>query len=108
MTKFEVSAPAKSGKSAQREARLMNLREVVEKYQILAGQFGRPVPLAGFGLAPQETERVFSVFDEDYHISRFLHFSLSPSSAGRPDQTYQINGFPQSHVSLDAEIQSIL
>jgi len=48
------------------------------------------------------------IFDEDYHISRFLHFSLQPAAAPRSVQTYRINGFPQSHVALDAEIESIL
>lgn len=84
----------------------ISLRDVVEKYRQLAGGFARPVSLADFALSTQETERVFAIFDEDYHISRFFHFSLqSGADAG---QIYQINGFPQSHVALDAEIESIL
>jgi hypothetical protein len=47
-------------------------------------------------------ESVFSAFDEDYHISRFFHFQCA-AGAG-----YKINGFPQSHVSIDADIQAIL
>ena len=85
-----------------------SLRDVIEKYRQLAGGFGRPVALAAFGLSPEEAERVFGIFDEDYHISRFFHFSLQPAAAGRPAQNYRINGFPQSHVALDAEIESIL
>jgi hypothetical protein len=81
---------------------MMQLREIVGKYLALVGSFGQPAPLAGFGLGREETERVFSIFDEDYHISRFFHFSNL--SGG----TYQVNGFPHTHVSLDAEIQSIL
>jgi hypothetical protein len=80
----------------------MQLREVVEKYLALAGGFGKPVPLAGFGLRREETERVFSILDEDYHISRFFHFSEVSG------ESYQVNGFPHTHVSLDAEIQEIL
>jgi hypothetical protein len=80
----------------------MNLREIVEKYLALAGGFGKLAPLVGFGLGKQETERVFSIFDEDYHISRFFHFS---SSGG---ETFEINGFPHTHVSIDLEIQTIL
>ena len=80
----------------------MNLREIVEKYLALAGEFGRPAPLGGFGLGREETERVFGIFDEDYHISRFFHFSNFGGD------TYQINGFPNTHVTLDAEIQTIL
>lgn len=80
----------------------MNLSEIVGTYRKLAGAFGRPVPLAAFGLSREETERLFSIFDEDYHISRFFHFS---NSAG---ETFTINGFEHTHVSIDAEIESIL
>jgi hypothetical protein len=86
----------------------ISLRDVVEKYRRLAGGFGRPLALAAFGLSPEETERVFGIFDEDYHISRFFRFSLQPADPGRSGQTFRINGFPQSHVVLDAEIESIL
>jgi hypothetical protein len=64
----------------------LSLRDVVEKYRQLSGGFGKPLALAAFGLSVEETERVFGIFD----------------------QTYSINGFPQSHVALDAEIESIL
>lgn len=86
----------------------MSLRDLVEKYRQLAGGFGRPLALAAFELSPEETARIFGIFDEDYHISRFLHFSLQPPAAPRSVQTYRINGFPQSHVALDAEIETIL
>ncbi len=80
----------------------MLLREVVEKYLALAGAYGKPAPLSGFGLDQKQTERVFSIFDEDYHISRFFHFSKARGEA------FEINGFPHTHVSIDAEIQTIL
>jgi len=80
----------------------MNLREIVEKYLALAGGFGHLAPLAGFGMPRQQTEGVFSIFDEDYHISRFFHFT---NVSG---ESFNINGFPHTHVSLDAEIQTIL
>jgi hypothetical protein len=85
-----------------------SLRDVVEKYRRLAGGFGRTLALAAFGLSPQETERVFGIFDEDYHISRFFHFSLQPAAQERSAQSYRINGFPQTHVALDAQIEAIL
>ncbi len=85
-----------------------SLRDVVEKYRQLAGGFGPQVALAAFGFSAEETERVFGIFDEDYHISRFFHFSLEPAAASRSAPSYRINGFPQSHVALDAEIESIL
>jgi hypothetical protein len=85
----------------------VSLRDIVQKYRDLAGGFARPVPLAAFGLSQQEAERVFGIFDEDYHISRFFHFSLQPAADGSAP-AYRINGFAQSHVALDAEIESIL
>ena len=86
----------------------MNLREVVQKYQLLVGSFGQPVALSRFGLSRPETERIFSLFDEDYHISRFFHFSVNPGVSVPGEETYQINGFPQSHISVDGEIKTIL
>jgi hypothetical protein len=77
----------------------------VERYRAVAGGFGRPVALSAFGLVREETERLFSTFDEDYHISRFFHFSLDPACQ---EDACSINSFPQSHVSLDAEIEAIL
>jgi hypothetical protein len=85
--------------------RRLTLRDLVQKYRELAGGFGHPLGLSEFGLSQQETERVFGSFDEDYHISRFIHFSLR---TGNDVRTYQINGFPQSHISLDPEIETIL
>jgi hypothetical protein len=81
----------------------MELRETVEKYKSLAGEFGRPVELARFGFSNEETEKLFGVFDEDYHISRFFHFSSTTGAAA-----YSINGFPQTHVAIDAAISEIL
>jgi hypothetical protein len=94
----------------------MTLRETVEKYRDLAGSSGGPVALADFGLPPQETEQLFGHFDEDYHISRFFHFSLDaalkkaqlPVTGNIPTRTYKINDFAQSHVLIDSEIAEIL
>jgi len=80
----------------------MQLRELVERYRQLAGSYSKPVALEAFGWSREETERIFSIFDEDYHISRFFHFTNESGEA------YQINGFPQTHVALDAEITRIL
>jgi hypothetical protein len=77
----------------------------VERYRALAGRFGKPVALSAFGLLRQDGEELFSALDEDYHISRFVHFTLDSAA---PDEVWSINSFPQSHVSLDEEIQAIL
>jgi hypothetical protein len=80
----------------------IELNQVVQKYLGAAGSYGRPVELASLGLSVKEVEDVFSTFDEDYQISRYFHFECASGA------NYQINGFPQTHVSIDAEIQSIL
>src|SRR6266568_1012452 len=74
--------------SAQATGRalIMLLRDLVRLYRSLAGKFGEAVALSGFGLTKAETERLFSGYDEDYHISRFFQFS----------------------ETIDAEIQTIL
>jgi hypothetical protein len=80
----------------------MNLSEVVKQYLAISGAYGRPAALADFGLDRAETERTFAAFDEDYHISRYFHFSRATGTA------YTINGFDHTHVSIDTEIQGIL
>jgi len=80
----------------------MTLREIVEKYLAIAGGFAFLAPLADFGMERKEVESAFGAFEEDYHISRYLHFSQVSGPA------YSINGFEQTHISIDEEIQSIL
>jgi hypothetical protein len=80
----------------------MNLREIVDKYLAIAGGYGRPAALSDFGFDRAQTERVFAAFDEDYHISRYFHFSRGSGGA------YTINGFEHTHVSIDGEIQEVL
>jgi hypothetical protein len=85
-----------------RRAPIMPLKELVALYLSLAVGFGKPVALSAFQLSPAETERLFSGYDEDYHISRFFHFS-DASGTG-----FSINGFLATHVSIDVEIETIL
>ena len=85
-----------------RRAPMLSLQELVEKYRALAGAFGTPVALSSFDLTRPEIERLFSSYDEDYHISRFFHFSELDGPR------FTIDGLPATHVSLDPEIESIL
>jgi hypothetical protein len=85
-----------------RRAPMMSLQQLVANYCTLAGGFGQPVALSAFALTAAETERLFSSYDEDYHISRFFHFS----EATGPQ--YSINGIGVTHVSIDPEIETIL
>ena len=80
----------------------MRLRELVDKYLALAGEFGRAVALEQFGLSREATEQLFGFLDEDYHISRYFHWR---NDSG---ESYDVNGFPQTHVAIDAEIAAIL
>jgi hypothetical protein len=86
-----------SGRSAKLE-----LSQIVQKYLAASGGYGKPIALSALGFSAEEIEAAFGSLDEDYHISRFLHFQCSAGA------NYQINGFPQTHVSIDAEIQTIL
>jgi hypothetical protein len=81
---------------------MTSLQELYRRYTAIAAKPGEPIPLAAFEWSPGETEKTFSAFDEDYHISRFLHFSNS----GGP--TYEIDGQTVTHVAIDPEISSIL
>ena len=87
---------------ATRREPMMPLRELVDRYLSIAGSFGTPVALSSFALSQSETERLFSGYEEDYHISRFLHFSQDAGT------TFSVNGFPATHVAIETEIQSIL
>ena len=80
----------------------MSLKDLVAKYLKLGGGYGRPVALAAFGLDRREAERLFGLYDEDYNISRYFRFSDGEG------ETYNINGFTHTHVTIDAEIASIL
>jgi len=91
-----------AGAEATRRAPLMPLRELVRLYLQHAGEFGKPVALAAFGLPSAETEEIFSGYDEDYHISRFFQFS----EAG--GQRFSINEISATHVAIDGEIATIL
>ena len=84
----------------------MTLKELVEKYLAASGGFGKTVPITALELSREETERVFDILDEDYHISRFFHFQ-NAAGAGS-GASFQINGFPQTHISIDSEIREIL
>ena len=83
-------------------APMMSLRELVNRYRALASKYGDEVPLSGFDLTHEEIEQVFSGYDEDYHISRFLHF------AEKGGEKFLIDGAEATHVVIDAEIEGIL
>ena len=81
---------------------MMSLKDVVERYAGRAKQFGEPVSLDEFGLSPEQTAILFTSFDEDYHISRFMNFSMLQG------KEYLVSGNPVTHVRIDENIRSIL
>lgn len=81
---------------------MLSLKEVVDRYSALAKQSGEPVALEAFALNPEETVKLFTSLDEDYHISRFVKFSFD---SGR---LYLISGNPSTHVRIDAAIRTLL
>ncbi|MGA3178426.1 MAG: hypothetical protein ABSE19_13915 [Candidatus Acidiferrum sp.] len=81
---------------------MLSLREVVDRYLAVAGSFGHPVALSAFQLSAAEIQALFNVLDEDYHLSRFLHFSHAEGEA------YVISGARVTHLSIDSGIQSML
>ena len=80
---------------------MLNLKEVVDRYSALAKQWGEPVPLEAFALDPEETIKLFTSLDEDYHISRFVKFSFDNG------RLYLISGNPSTHVHIDAAIREL-
>ena len=90
----------------------MELGEAVKVYRKLAGGYGRPMALAAYGLSTDETEKIFSAWDEDYQISRFMELTLVPSGSVPQEsdstQTYRVNGFECSHVSFHPDIERML
>jgi len=80
----------------------LKLSELVERYLAVSGGYGKLAALSALGLSRSQTEASLGQLDEDYMISRYFHFQ---NGAG---EAFQISGFPQTHVAIDAEIQSIL
>ena len=83
----------------------MRLPEVVKKYLVAAGGYGKFVSIASMGIPREEIEGVFDFLDVDYQISRFFHFR---NAAAAGAAAVVINGFQQTHISIDPEIQAIL
>ena len=103
---FYVNAPGTGipARTSGFERRCLPLHQIVEKYLAIAGGFAFLASCfrVDFGLERSEVERIFGALDEDYHISRFFHFSQVSGPA------YMINWFEQTHISIDEEIQTIL
>jgi hypothetical protein len=83
-------------------APMMSLQDLYRLYTSIAAKPGTPVPLSAFKLSQPETEKLFSIFDEDYHISRYFHFQ------NEHGHKYSINGEEATHVVIDPDIRLAL
>ena len=81
---------------------MLSLRELVDRYELVARQSGEPVALSAFGLGDDETQNLFTAFDDDYHISRFLHFSNGEG------KHFVIRGEAATHLFMDLAIRALL
>jgi hypothetical protein len=81
---------------------MLSLKEVADLYSSLAKQWGEPVALEAFALDPEQTIKLFTALDEDYHISRFVKFSFGNG------RLYLISGNPSTHIHIDAAIRELL
>lgn len=87
----------------------MDLKSAVKRYLETAGGFGRPMPLAAFGLSLAETEKIFSAWDEDYHISRYMELSLrKEDSASAGGGVFAVNAVRCTHIVFRAGIEPLL
>ena len=89
----------------------MNLKAVVEKYLAVTGGFGRPMPLAAFGLDRNQTEAMMAAWEEDYQLHR--HLELVPAdTAGdespEKDARYVAGGIAYTHVVMRAAILTVI
>jgi hypothetical protein len=92
--------------------RNMDLASMVKKYLELSGGFERPLHLSRLGLSKPEIEKLFSQWDEDYQISRFMILSRENDGAlsafPEDERVFLVNGFEYSHVRFNQNIQELL
>jgi hypothetical protein len=87
----------------------MDLKTAVAKYLEVVGEFGRPMPLMGFGLSREKTERMVSAWEEDYQMHR--HLELVPASGGASETSqsaFVVAGLAYNSVVFRASIRDII
>lgn len=90
----------------------MDLPAVVKRYLETTGGFDVPLHLSLLGLPRPEVERLFSAWDEDYQISRFVLLSRGRDDEleGYPEglRVFRVNGYESSHVTFRPGIQQLI
>ena len=94
----------------------MNLNEAVQKYLAVTGEFGRPMPLAAFGLDRSATEAMLAAWEEDYQLHR--HMDLIPAGPEEPtkkdregsaaQEKYFVGGVAYTGVVFRASIRGVI
>jgi len=90
----------------------MTVKEAVEKYLTVTGEFGRPMPLAAFGLDQEATEAMLAAWDEDYQLHRHLELISLAQSAPRQAETgertsYSVGGIEYAEIVIRASIRAV-
>jgi len=87
----------------------MDLATVVKTYLELTGGFDLPLHLSRLGLPKPEVERIFSAWDEDYQISRFVLLSRQENVGQHSEDlhVYSINGCEYTHLTFRPGIQQL-
>ena len=86
----------------------MNLAAAVKTYLEHTGEFNLPLHLSRFGLSKPEVEALFSAWDEDYQISRFMLLSRQDDVSPSPEDRFSINGYDYTHVTVRPGIEEFL
>jgi hypothetical protein len=90
----------------------MDLPTLVKTYLEQSGGFDRPLHLSRLGLSKPEIEKLFSQWDEDYQISRYMSLlrmgDESLSAYPENERVFLVNGFESSHVTFNQNIQELL
>ena len=88
----------------------MNLAAAVKTYLEHTGGFDLPLHLSRFGLPKPEVERLFSAWDEDYQISRFMLLSREENVGQYPEgpEVVSINACEYTHVAFRPGIEEFL
>jgi len=84
----------------------MNLKTAVEKYLEVVGEFGKPMPLADFGLSREATEAMVAAWEEDYQLHR--HLELIPAAGLASESAYVVSGLAYSGVVFRPSIRDVL
>ena len=88
----------------------MELQAAINRYLEVAGEFGRPMRIADFGLPREEVESLLAAWEEDYQLHR--HFRLIPAERTTPglvaDDAYPVQGIFYTAIVFQKSILDVL